>query len=95
MLKIGDKVKVHMYSCGREVKTINYDKVFNVCGSPENMGIEWNIERSPYTCKGELFNSFYTFAGYAGGNGVIFENIETGEKYHFSSIKNGLEKIVL
>ena len=54
----------------------------------EKLGIDWNTERSPYICRGEIFTPFEVFAP-----SVTFENIETNESYYFSNIKNELEKI--
>lgn len=88
-MKVNDKIKVHMYSFGEEIKTRNFDKVFTVYEKNGKLGIDYNIERSPYTCKGDTFTPFETFA-----STVMFENVETGEKYRFSNIKNGIEKIL-
>ena len=90
MLKENDMIKVHLYdTSNREIKTRNFDKIFRVYKNGGKFGIDWNIERSPYTCKGELFTPFEAFA-----QNVIFENVKTGERYRFSNIKNELEKIV-
>lgn len=87
-MKKNDKIKVHMYSFGKEIETRNFDKVFAAYEKEGKLGIDWNAERSPYTCKGDVFAPFETFA-----STVIFENTETGERFHFSNIKNGIEKI--
>lgn len=87
-MKKNDKIKVHMYSFGNEIETRNFDKVFTVYEKDGKLGIDWNTERSPYTCKGDIFTPFETFA-----STVIFENVETGEQFYFSNIKNGIEKI--
>lgn len=89
MLKSGDKVKVHFmgWNTKKEIKTNNYDKVFTVYEKNGNLGIDWNTTRSPYTCRGDIFTPFYTFA-----DSVIFENVETGEKFYFSCLKDGLVK---
>lgn len=63
-------------------------KVFEVCYKNGKLGIDWNTERSPYICRGEIFTPFEVFAP-----SVTFENIETNESYYFSNIKNELEKI--
>lgn len=89
MLKENDMIKVHMYSGNVEVKTRNFDKIFRVYKKNGKLGIDWNTERSPYTCKGEVFTPFETFA-----QTVIFEDVETGEKYHFDNIENTVVKIV-
>lgn len=82
-----DKIKVLMYSFGKEIKTRNFDKIFTVYEKDGNLGIDWNTEKSPYTCKGDIFTPFKTFA-----STVIFEKIETGERFCFSTIKNEIEK---
>lgn len=91
MLKENDKIKVHFYdynySDHKEIKTRIFDKVFRVYEKDGKLGFDYNTERNPYTCKGEIFTPFETFA-----STVVFENVETGENYHFSNI-NGLEKI--
>ena len=88
MLKEKDMIKVHLYdTSNREIKTRNYNKIFEVYEKNGKLGIDWNTERSPYICKCEEFTPFETFAVF-----VTFENIETGENYHFSNIKNSIEK---
>lgn len=87
-MKENKMVKVHMYSGNIEVKTRNFDKIFRVYKKNGKLGIDWNTERSPYTCKGEVFTPFETFA-----QAVIFEDVETGEKYHFDNIENTVVKI--
>lgn len=86
-MRENDKIKVHMYSFGKEIETRNFDKIFTVYEKNGKLGIDWNTERSPYTCNGDIFTPFETFA-----SAVIFENIETGERFFFSTIKNEIEK---
>ena len=63
-----------------ELATRNFGRVFEVKKDhSKQLGIDWNTNRSPYTCKGNLFCPFSSFA-----DNVIFEDIETGKKYHFS-----------
>ena len=82
MIKEGSKIKVHIYDCmNREISTRNIGKVFEVKKQSGHLGINWNTEQSPYICEGNVFNAFYTFA-----SNVIFEDIETREKYHYSNI---------
>lgn len=88
-MKTSDMVKVHLYDAdSKEIKTRNYSKVFRVYKKNGKLGIDWNTERSPYTCKGDVFTPFETFA-----QSVIFENIETKELFHFSNIKNAVVRI--
>lgn len=87
-MKVNDKVKVHMYSFGKEIETRIYDQIFTVYEKDGKLGIDYNTEKSPYTCNGDIFTPFETFS-----NTVVFENIETGEKYHYSNVKNGIETI--
>ena len=88
-IKEKDMINVHLYdTSNREIKTRNYNKVFEVCYKNGKLGIDWNTERSPYICRGEIFTPFEVFAP-----SVTFENIETNESYYFSNIKNELEKI--
>lgn len=92
-LSKGSKVKVHMYDLTRppekpeEIKTKHYGETFEVKEQNGKLGIDWNIERSPYTCNGEVFTPFDTFA-----SSVVFEDIETGKTYSHSNITNTLEE---
>lgn len=89
MLKANDKIKVHLYdTSNREIQTRHFNTVFTVYEKNGKLGIDWNTERSPYTCKGDIFTPFYTFA-----DSVIFENVETKEKYYFSDIENDIVMI--
>jgi hypothetical protein len=89
MLKVNDKVKVHMYdTCNREIKTQNYGTVFTVREVNGKLGIDWNTEKSPYTCKGEVFTPFEAFSHL-----VIFENVENEKKYHWSNVENGIAEL--
>lgn len=84
MLKVNDKIKVHMYdSSNREIKTRNYDTVFTVHNVNGKLGINWNTEKSSSTCNGEVFTPFETFS-----HTVIFENVENEKKYHWSNVEN-------
>lgn len=87
-MKVNDKVKVHMFSFGKEIKTRIYDQIFTVYEKDGKLGIDYNTEKCPYTCNGDIFTPFEVFA-----STVIFENVDTGEKYHYSNIKNEIETI--
>lgn len=88
-MKTNDMIKVHLYDTNnREMKTRNYDKVFHVYKKNGKLGIDYNAEKSPYTCKGDVFTPFETFA-----QSVIFENVETKELFHFSNIENAVVRI--
>lgn len=88
-MKTNDTIKIHLYETGnREIKTRNYNKVFRVYKKNGKLGIDWNTEKSPYTCKGDAFTPFETFA-----QSVIFENVDTGELFHFSNIKNAVVSV--
>lgn len=90
IMKVNDMIKVHMYNDtnNEEIKTRNFDKIFRVCEKDGRLGIDWNTEKSPYICKGEVFTPFETFA-----STVIFENVKTEELYYFSNIENAIVKI--
>ena len=46
MLKVNDKVKVHMYDTyNREIKTQNYGTIFTVKEVNGKLGIDWNTEK--------------------------------------------------
>nr|DAH79769.1 MAG TPA: hypothetical protein [Bacteriophage sp.] len=88
-MKTNDTIKVHLYDLhNKEIQTRNYGKTFCVYEKAGKLGIDWNAEKSPYTCKGDVFAPFETFA-----SSVIFENIETGELFHFSNIENAVVRI--
>lgn len=88
-MKTNDTIKVHLYDLSnREIRNRNYDKTFCVYEKNGKLGIDWNTEKSPYTCKGDVFTPFETFA-----QSVIFENIETGEFFHFSNIENAVVSV--
>ncbi|RGU26146.1 hypothetical protein DWW89_06815 [Agathobacter rectalis] len=63
-------------------------RLFACTKKPENLELIGTQKKSPYTCKGDAFAPFETFAP-----SVIFENIETGELFHFSNIKNAVVRI--
>lgn len=89
MMKANDKIKVHLYdTSNKEIKTRNCDQVFTVYEKNGKLGIDYNTERSAYTCKGDIFTPFETFA-----STVIFENVETGELFHWSNIENSIVKV--
>lgn len=89
-MKVNNMIKVHMYddTNNKEIETRNFDKIFKVYEKYGKLGIDWNTEKNPYTCKGEVFTPFETFA-----STVIFENVETEELYHFSNIENAVVKV--
>lgn len=88
-MRTNDIIKVHLYDLSnKEIKTRNYGKAFRVYEKAGKLGIDWNTEKSPYTCKGDVFTPFETFA-----TSVIFENIETGELFHFSNIRKAVVSI--
>ena len=94
MLKENSKVKVYLCNhqtfpeIGDEVKTRSSGVIFEVKKHNGKLGIDYNTRRSPYTCNGEIFTPFETFA-----SNVIFEDVETGKQYHYSNITQNLEKI--
>lgn len=78
-MKINDKIKVHLFDTNnKEIKTKNFDKIFTVCEENGKLGIYWTEEFTP----------FETFA-----HTVIFENVKTGELFHFDNISNSVIKI--
>lgn len=88
-MKTNDTIKVHLYdSSNREIRTRNYDKTFFVYEKNGKLGIDWNTEKSPYTCNGDVFTPFETFA-----QSVIFENVETKELFYFSNIENAVVSV--
>lgn len=88
-MKVNDKVKVHLYDTrNKEIKTRQFNKVFTVCEKKGKLGIDWNTEKNPYSFNDDEFTPLETFS-YT----VVFENIETGENFHFDSITNSIKKI--
>ena len=88
MLKENSKIKVHLFdTSNKEIITRNFDKVFTVYKKGSKLGIDWNIEHSQYTCNGDIFTPFHTFA-----TTVIFENVENGKQYNFDNITNNLKE---
>lgn len=81
-LKAGDKIKM-LLSCDKS------DTVFTVRKENGKLGIDWNTNHSPYICQGNTFCPFDTFA-----QSVIFENVLTGKKYHYSNINSCIEEAV-
>ena len=88
-MKTNDTIKVHLYDLhNKEIQTRNYGKTFCVHEKNGKLGIDWNTEKLPYSCNGEIFAPFETFVP-----SVIFENVETGELSHFSNIKYAVVRI--
>ena len=93
MLRNGNKITMHFIDHCRhqnptEVKTKTTGIVFTVKTESGKLGFDGNIDRSPYTSRGELFTPFSAYAW-----SVIFRNEKTGQLYRFSSIKNALEEV--
>lgn len=85
MLKENLKIKLHFFDVnGREIITDCKNDVFIVKKKDGKLGIDFNT-KNLYT--GDVFVSFESFA-----NDVIFEDISTGEKYHFNAIIKNIEK---
>ena len=90
MLKANDKIKVHLYdTINREIQTRHIDTAFTVYEKNGKFGIDWNTNRSPYTCHGDIFTPFDNFA-----TTVIFEDVKNGKQYHFDNITNNLKEYV-
>lgn len=88
MLKEKSKVTVHFYSSGKEFETQKSGVIYEVKKQGEKMGIDYNTERSPYTCNGAIFTPFETFA-----QCVIFEDVNTKKKYHFDNLTNSIQEV--
>lgn len=87
-LSEGDRVRVHLYdTAGREIVTRHFGDVFTVRRENSALGIDWNTERSPYTCRGEIFTPFSTFA-----TSVIFEQVGTGYRFYWDNIADALTR---
>lgn len=93
MLKDGSKVTIHFinhwnYKTPKEINTGYTGKVFTVKTENGKQGIDGNIDRIPYVCRGELFTPFSTYAWT-----VIFKDIDTGKLYRYSNMIQGLEDV--
>ena len=76
------------YPVTTEVKTGNTGKVYEVKKVNGKLGIDGNENKSPYTCRGEVFTPFQAYA-----HSVIFKDTETGSLYRYSEIEKGLEEV--
>lgn len=55
-MKTNDTIKVHLYDLhNKEIQTRNYGKTFCVHEKNGKLGIDWNTEKLPYSCNGEIF----------------------------------------
>lgn len=86
MLRENSKIKVHILNGAKEIATTNSGKVFTVKKHGEKLGIDWNTKQSPYTCRGEIFTPFETFA-----SNVIFEDVENKQFYFYDNITSVLQ----
>lgn len=82
MLKVNDKIKVHIYDAGKEIMTRNSSTVFTVRKENGDFGIDWNRDKK------DTFAPFQTFA-----SSVIFENVDTGKKYHWNTIARAIIEV--
>ena len=88
-MKANDKVKVHMYDTrNQEINTRQKDKVFTVYEKDGKLGIDWNGADSK--CKYDD-TKFEPISGFS--HTVIFENVKTGERFHFDTISNSIQKV--
>lgn len=88
MLKEKSRVKVHFQSNGKEFKTRKSGIIYEVKKQGGKIGIDFNTGKSLYTCHGDIFTPFETFA-----QSVIFEDVDTKKKYHFDNIANDIKEI--
>ncbi len=93
MLKDGDKITVHfinhwMHKIPTEEKVGTTGMIFEVKTVNNKIGFDGNINKSPYTCRGELFTPFAAYSWC-----VIFRNEKTGRLYRYSSMQNDLEEV--
>lgn len=88
MLKEKSKVTVHFHNNGKEFETRQSGMIYEVKKQGEKMGIDFNTSKSPYTCNGDVFTPFETFA-----QRVIFEDVDTKKKYHFDNLTNSIKEV--
>ena len=88
MLKENSIVKVHIYGTdGKEINTNLSDIAFTVYKKTGKLGIDWNVNESPYMNGGDRFTPFETFTP-----SVEFENIDTGCRYYFCILSNRIKE---
>ena len=89
-MKQGDRVIVNIFSSGSYeiIQNKNFGEEFLVKSEGGELGINWNVDRVGYINGGKQFVPFSMFSGTT----VTFLNVETGEKYHWDSTTNKLEK---
>ena len=77
-MKENDRIIVQFPQC-------NCDEVFTVYKKNGELGIDFNTKQSPTICNGDMFTPFRIFA-----SAVVFENVDTGERYRFDTISNSI-----
>ena len=93
MLEVGSTITLHFidnmsHTTPTEFRTRATGQIFTVKKEGGKLGFDGNTNRSPYTCRGELFTPFAAYAW-----AVIFRDEETGHLYQYSNIYNGLEDV--
>lgn len=87
MLKEGSIVKVRLYDThGKEIIYSKYDENFEVARVGGRLGLHWNTTRQSSST--ETFLPFSAFAP-----SVVFEETETGKRYHYSTLTDWLEEL--
>lgn len=90
MLKVNNRIKIKFfdYLSKKEIKTRIRDKVFVVREKNGKLGVDYNTESKQATSNGDEFVPFESFA-----SAVVFENVDTGEQYHYSNITRKIEEV--
>lgn len=94
MLRDGSKITVHFINHWNHNRPTEdtpkawAGKIFEVKTQDGKQGIDGNPERSPYTCRGNVFTPFSAYAWT-----VIFRDIETGHIYRYSDPAKSLEEV--
>lgn len=93
MLKKNDRITVHFinhwsYKVPTETRTRITGVVFEIKEKNGKLGFDGNPEKSPYTCRGDVFTPFSAYA-----TSVIFQNVKTGDLYRFSNIQADIVKV--
>ena len=80
-IKSGDRIAVKIANWnGRGWSVVR--EAYTVYEKNGRLGIDYNTSRSPYTSRGDLFVPLEGFSGTTVG----FENIDTGEMFHYDNI---------
>ena len=89
MLKVNDRIKIRMYDMkGKEISTGIVDKVFKVYEKNGKLGVDFYDEDRAQLWGRKIFTPFDEYS-----HTVVFENVDTGEQYHYCTVTRKLEEV--